>query len=324
MAARVDWSSCDARDGRLSETQLCGYLQRIDLDPNEVLSCPRDLALLTRVVTAHACSICFEMYDVCLGVPVSLALHDVYDKLVLRRRGGYCLENNGLCAAALSALGFAPVRLRHARVWLRATEYTPENPPIARQHQVLVVRIGGRDFMVDVGFGGGSPSAPIELREQADVIILGERYRLKNGGLHEDTWILWGWRDLSWKRLFSFEHVGPEAPIVHAADFILCNHFVQVAAGTLFLTCRYSTRSLRGGGRVTIMRHELKETGPLNESIDEQPTRITALDSAEALADALRVHMGVVLAKEEARTLWEADNLLKASPSEAVNDQKNG
>jgi arylamine N-acetyltransferase len=307
MAERVDWSCVDARAGELSRQQLVAYLRRCGLNAAEALLLPPGLELLNRVVVGHAVSIPFEMYDVTTRTPVSLALGDVVDKLVVRRRGGYCLESNGLCAAALASLGYSPV-MRHARVWLRATEYTPENPPIARQHQVLVVQLAdGREYMVDVGFGGGSPAVAVPLVER-EFDALGERYRMQAGVGDEDTWIVWGWRDGAWRRLFSFEHVSMTCPKVHAADFIMCSHFVQVANGTLFKTCRYSTRSAAApGGRVTIMRHELKKVGPLLPGADAPTIEVTRLETADALAAALREHMGIVLTAEEARLVWAAD-----------------
>ena len=304
----------DARAGVLSREHLDAYLQRCGLDAAETLTQPTGLELLNRVVAGHAVSIPFEMYDVTTRTPVSLALCDIYDKLVVRRRGGYCLESNGLCAAALSSLGYAPV-MRHARVWLRATVYTPENPPIARQHQVLVVQLAdGREYMVDVGFGGGSPAVAVPLVER-EFDALGERYRMQAGAGDEDTWILWGWRDGTWRRLFSFEHVSMNCPKVHAADFIMCSHFVQVAAGTLFKTCRYATRSAAGGGRVTIMRHELKKVGPLLPGAVAPTIEVTRLETVDALAAALREHMCIVLTAEEAKAVWAAD-ATEAAPAE--------
>ena len=286
------------------------YLQRCGLDAAEALSLPPGLELLNRVVKGHAVQIPFEMYDCTTRTPISLALGDMHSKLVVRRRGGYCLESNGLCAAALSSLGYTTA-MRHARVWLRATEYTPANPNIARQHQVLVVQLAaagcaGREHLVDVGFGGGSPAVAVPLAE-SEFDALGERYRMQAGVGEEDTWILWGWRDGAWRRLYSFEHMSMTCPKVHAADFIMCSHFVQTAPGTLFKTCRYATRSAADGGRVTIMRHELKRVGPLLPGAAAPAVHITRLETVDALVAALREHMGIELTEAEARLVWAAD-----------------
>ena len=249
------------------------------------------------------------MFDVTLCLHVSLALEDVFDKLVVLRRGGYCLEANGLCAAAISALGFSPVSLRHARVWLRAAVYTPREPPMARQQMVLVVPVDGTDYLVDVGFGGGSPAEPLALAPGSGVTpVNGELYRVAAGdaAAGEDSWLLWGVVGGEWRRFYSFEHVSADCPRAHAADFLLCSHFVQHARGTLFRTCRYATAPRRGGGRITLMGHELREKGAEAEGAPAE-VRVTALRDAAQYAAAARQHFGLQLTDDEAAALFAAD-----------------
>lgn len=55
------------------------------------------LDVLQDLVTVHSRTIPFENLDPLLGVPVDdLSPQALADKLVLRRRGGYCFEHNGL------------------------------------------------------------------------------------------------------------------------------------------------------------------------------------------------------------------------------------
>ncbi len=54
------------------------------------------LDVLQDLVTVHSRTIPFENLDPLLGVPVDdLSPQALADKLVLRRRGGYCFEHNG-------------------------------------------------------------------------------------------------------------------------------------------------------------------------------------------------------------------------------------
>ena len=76
---------------------LSAYLERIGLD-NEQTS-------LATVHRAHATTIVFESLDPSTGRPVSLDVDDLTDKMVTRRRGGYCFEHNMLLKAALEATG---------------------------------------------------------------------------------------------------------------------------------------------------------------------------------------------------------------------------
>jgi N-hydroxyarylamine O-acetyltransferase len=62
---------------------------------------------LAGVMRAHVATIPFENIDVQLGRPTSRALPDIFAKLVTRRRGGWCYEQNGLLGWALGEIGFA-------------------------------------------------------------------------------------------------------------------------------------------------------------------------------------------------------------------------
>ena len=299
----MDWSSVCATSGALDAAQLRAYLARLGVTPAD--EGPTS-ALLQRVVVAQAERIPFEMFDITLGRPIDLALSAVFAKLVEGGRGGCCLEANGLCAAALMALGY-PVALRHARVWLRAKVYTPREPLIARQHMILVVRCEDADWLVDVGFGGGGPAVPVRLEDGALVCSHGERFRVQAGdaAAGEDSWVLWQLYLGNWRRLYSFEHVSMDCPRVHAADFLLCSHFVQYAPGTLFLTTRYATRP-SPGGRIMLIKHDLRETGP--EAEGQAPDiRVTRLNDATEYAAAALKHLGIRLTEAEARALFEAD-----------------
>jgi N-hydroxyarylamine O-acetyltransferase len=78
------------------------YLARIGLrapvEPN--------LAGLQALHRAHLPAIPYENLDVQLGRPVTIARPPIFDKIVTRRRGGWCYEMNALLGWALGELGF--------------------------------------------------------------------------------------------------------------------------------------------------------------------------------------------------------------------------
>lgn len=116
---------------------------------------------LRDVVAAHNRSIPFENLDPLMGVPVAdLSAEALTDKLVHRRRGGYCYEHNGLLGYVLEQLGFDVQRLAGRVVWMRQDDALP-----AQTHQVLSVTLPGGDgpYLVDVGFGGQTLTSPIRL-----------------------------------------------------------------------------------------------------------------------------------------------------------------
>jgi arylamine N-acetyltransferase len=117
---------------------------------------------LHALVAAHGRTIPFETLDPVLGVPVDqLGAVVLEDKLVGRRRGGYCYEHNGLVGFVLEALGYGVERITGRVVWMRE----PGAPLPAKTHQVLSVTVPGDEqpFLVDVGFGGQTLSSPIRL-----------------------------------------------------------------------------------------------------------------------------------------------------------------
>ena len=117
------------------------------------------LETLTGIVAAHVRHIPFEGIDPLLGIPVAaLDPETLQDKLVRRRRGGYCFEQNGLLGYVLQELGFSVDALAGRVVWMKDTDTLP-----AETHQLL--RIVSPQFdgprLVDVGFGGQTPTIPL-------------------------------------------------------------------------------------------------------------------------------------------------------------------
>src|SRR3954468_22736531 len=113
------------------------------------------------LVAAHNGSIPFENLDPLMGIPVAdLSAAALTDKLVHRRRGGYCYEHNGLMGYVLEQLGFGIERLAGRVVWMN-----PDGPLPAQTHQVLSVTGPDVDgpLLVDVGFGGQTLTSPIRL-----------------------------------------------------------------------------------------------------------------------------------------------------------------
>ncbi|XVU20851.1 arylamine N-acetyltransferase family protein [Actinoplanes sp. CA-054009] len=120
-------------------------------------------ATLHELHRAHLETVPFENLSIHLDEPVSLDPADLFDKIVRRRRGGFCYELNGLFALLLEELGHTVVRAG-ARVYR-----TPEllGPPF--DHLALLVHTAAGDgpWLVDVGFGRHS-TFPLRLGDQRD------------------------------------------------------------------------------------------------------------------------------------------------------------
>lgn len=201
----------------MTPDQTTAYLQRIGIDQ----ALDPTLANLALLQSQHLISVPFENVDVLLGNEIVLDEDALFDKIVARRRGGYCFEANGLFRHLLRALGYK-VDPAMARVWYR-------NAPgevHALTHIVNVVTIDRTAYIVDVGFGGQTPRIPLPLRQGAhqdtDGII-----SLREVKTH-------GWmyaRETDEGRLDQFSVTGEPA---FRADWEMANYFVSHSPSSLF------------------------------------------------------------------------------------------
>ena len=130
------------------------YFNRIGWHPNgESL-----YEQLSAVHMRHAQSIPFENLDAYLNHSVSLDPDDIFDKIVMRKRGGYCFEMNALIYLALDAMGFE-IKPYAARVCREKTGYS------GYSHRVNIVELNAKRYLIDVGFGGNGLITPVLLEE---------------------------------------------------------------------------------------------------------------------------------------------------------------
>jgi len=139
--------------------ETAAYLARIGFEV------PRPAAsreVLARLQAAHLLAVPFENLDILWPRPIRLDRRAFYRKIVRERRGGICCELNGLFEWLLADLGFA-TRLVSARVYRPPSVLRPEY-----DHMAILVEVGGELRLVDVGFGGLQPRAPLALTGAAD------------------------------------------------------------------------------------------------------------------------------------------------------------
>jgi len=119
------------------------YFKRIGLDGVEIKADADSLRLLQR---SHLLSVPFENLDIHWKRPITIDTKRFYDKIVVKKRGGFCYELNGLFNELLRAVGFR-TRLVSARVFTGET-YAPEFA-----HAAIIVTVGELEYLADVGFG---------------------------------------------------------------------------------------------------------------------------------------------------------------------------
>ncbi|XP_003228570.1 arylamine N-acetyltransferase, pineal gland isozyme NAT-10 [Anolis carolinensis] len=107
-----------------------------------------DLETLTDIFQHHIRAVPFENLSVHCGETITLDLEDVYEKIVRKRRGGWCMENNQLLLWVLQTLGFDTTPLG-------SYVYNPQqgNYRTDMSHLIMKVVIDGTTYIVDGGYG---------------------------------------------------------------------------------------------------------------------------------------------------------------------------
>jgi len=141
------------------------YLERIAYDG----PCEPGYETLVALQRAHMLAVPFENLYIHLGVENVLDPEHVFDKVVTRRRGGWCYELNGSFARLLEALGFTVTRYSASVVLSE-----PPSPDFA--HLTLRVDLD-RPWLADVGFGA-SFTRPLRLDDDGNQERDGNTYRL--------------------------------------------------------------------------------------------------------------------------------------------------
>lgn len=145
-----------------------------------------DLETLRGMHRAHYFNVPFENLDIQRGVPIVLDRAANYEKVVGRRRGGWCLELTGLFGWALAEIGFR-VEMLGGRVMSQEGKLGPPNT-----HLVALVQLAER-WIADVGFGGRNIE-PLRLDEREPQVFDGRSYVVANDGDHyfvsgQDPWL---------------------------------------------------------------------------------------------------------------------------------------
>ena len=227
------------------------------------------IATLSALHLAHLFTVPFENLDIGQR-PIVLDEAAFFEKIVRRRRGGFCYELNGLFAALLRELGFR-VTLISGRAASATGGFGPEF-----DHLALLVDLDER-WLVDVGFGD-SFLEPLRL-DSGDVTIQRKReFRIDEA---EGEWTL-SRREGEWEPQFRFTL---EARSL--ADFAGMCVYHQTSPESAFTrrsTCSIATESGRvtlSGDRLIVTRDGAREERPVAEG---------------EKAALLREHFGVVLA----------------------------
>ncbi|MBQ3302187.1 MAG: arylamine N-acetyltransferase [Eggerthellaceae bacterium] len=147
----------------MTDEQVAAYLERLGIPGVELKP---DLETLRLLHSRHLVSIPFENLDTLNHKLTSMDRADMFEKIIMHKRGGLCSENNGLFAWLLETIGF-DVTGYSARTISEEDLYQP------RRHSVNGVRIDGQLYLCDVGVVRESFRYPLKMEdglEQTDGI----------------------------------------------------------------------------------------------------------------------------------------------------------
>jgi N-hydroxyarylamine O-acetyltransferase len=282
-AAHQIMAALDADAGR-PPVDLSAYCERIGYSGALMPT----LETLRALQERHIAAIPFEAIDVILDRGVDLAPAAVDAKLIGRRRGGYCFEQNGLFRRVLLAIGFDVEGLIARVRWMAP----PGSAPRPLTHMALRVTIDGTPWLADVGFGGNVPPAPLRMDRHVPQETRHGAFRLIPLGSGLVLQALLGDR---WEPLYEL-HPHPAAD----ADYEAGNWFTATHPSSHF---RHRLTAARTGADA---RYSLLE-GRLTIRRPDQAAQQEWLD-ADGIADALESIFGLTVEDEWRPALERAAN----------------
>lgn len=231
-------------------------------------------ATLRELQVAHLLAVPFENLSIHSGEPIVLEDEALFEKIVSRRRGGFCYELNGLFAALLRSLGFQ-VEMLSAGVVNSEGEVGPDF-----DHMTLLVNLNDtldKRWLADVGFGD-SFREPLLLDERG-VQTQGERdYQID---LEGDNYILkQREKDGGWKLQYRFTL----QPHIYADYAEMC-HYHQTSPDSHFTKAPMCSRATVDG-RLTLSGMRLITTTKAGRQ------EVSAANDDE-YAQLLRDHFGI-------------------------------
>jgi N-hydroxyarylamine O-acetyltransferase len=208
----------------MAKVEIDAYLNRLGYHGPRAPT----LETLHHLHRTHLLVVPFENLDISRGTAIVLDERQLFDKIVGRRRGGFCYELNGLFAALLRGLGY-DVTMLSARV-RQEGGFGPE-------FDHLTLRVEGGQLagphLADVGFGECFRE-PLPLADGAERVDGALAYRLKRSGaawqLHErdaaGDWQAAYAFTLEPRQLFDFEamcHYHQTSPDSHFTQGRVCS-----------------------------------------------------------------------------------------------------
>jgi N-hydroxyarylamine O-acetyltransferase len=253
---------------------LLSSLQNYLSDLGLVVPEPLNIEFVEALQSAHVARYSFNSLAVVLGEGISLELEDISQKIVTRGLGGYCFEHNKLTFELLKALGY-DVQLKLARVLNNNFEREA-----GRTHRVTLLTFEGVQYLVDTGFGGNGPIAPLRLDINTQQVAGLDRYRmLAKGNGEYDLQVL---KDSDYFTLYRFDSAAYTDADCALGHFYSHKHSQAVFFKNLMVTLKKKDQT------VALVNAEFTRR-------DRQGERKQLIESPESLGNILSSEFGIAL-----------------------------
>ena len=262
----------------LSESNLHNYLSSASVMQPEV-----SIRFLRELQKFHLATFPFSNLGVLLHENLSLEAPVLFDRVVQRKRGGYCFEHNKIFFEVLKSLGFqcdiALGRVLHNR-----------DIDVPRTHRITKIALADNNYIVDVGFGPLCPREPLRLdsdepQDQGDAI-----YRIIQPEL--GRYFLQKIAVDGWFTLYSFDN-----GMYTEADCLCGHHYSSTHPDAVFVNNLVVSR--KSYDDVRFIRN-----GEFHRSSSGETT-ITKISSKKCLAVILMQEFGITLTSDQLSTLFE-------------------
>ena len=192
----------------MNHQKVAQYLNRI-----KVSDCHPTLEGLTKLQKHHMEHIPFENLDIVVGRKIILDLPHLFEKVIIKKRGGYCFELNTLFAVLLKAIGFSPKPVL-GRVWLSNPLKTPP-----RNHLAHLVALEGKTYITDVGFGGFMTRIPLDI--YVSTPIRDNVGMIKVIQIDDHQFMIQRETEKGWTNQYSFENIEISKEDIHISNYYM-------------------------------------------------------------------------------------------------------
>lgn len=209
---------------------LKNYFERIGF--TDTIS--NDIKTLVKLNYLHSLAIPFENINPFLKIPVQIDINSIQEKLIDNKRGGYCYEQNTLFYHVLTEIGFEIRPLAGRVIWNDSIDAIT-----SLTHMFLMVTIDNIEYLIDVGFGAQTLTAPIQFILNIEQKTPHENYRIIE---FENDFILQTQINNEWKSMYRFNKNKQ-----YFVDFEIGNWYTSTNPNFIFTNLLYLAKPSENG-----------------------------------------------------------------------------